>query len=72
MVKTLNVRIPDEIGQRLEKLAEKTKKTERFHIKKMLEIYLDEYEEACLAIERISDKNAKYYMSRKVKKLLEL
>jgi predicted DNA-binding protein len=35
MVKTLNVRIPDEIGQRLEKLAEKTKKTRRFHIKKI-------------------------------------
>jgi RHH-type rel operon transcriptional repressor/antitoxin RelB len=72
MVKTLNVRIPDEIGQRLENLAGKTKKPESCHIKKMLGIYLDEYEEACLAIERISDKNAKYYTSRKVKNLVEL
>jgi len=53
MAKTLNVRISDDIEQRLENL-------------------LDEYEEAYLALERISEKNAKYYTSKEVKKLLEL
>jgi predicted DNA-binding protein len=38
----------------------------------MLEKYLDEYEEAYLALERISEKNTRYYTSKEVKKLLEL
>ena len=72
MAKTLNVRISDEIERRLEDLAEKTKRPKSFYIKDMLEKYLDEYEDAYLALDRISEKNARYYTSREVKKLLEL
>ena len=71
MAKTLNVRISDEIERRLEDLAEKTRRPKSFYIKDMLEKYLDEYEEAYLALERISEKNARYYTSKEVKKLLE-
>ena len=48
-----------EIERRLEDLAEKTKRPKSFYIKDMLEKYLDEYEEAYLALERISEKNAR-------------
>jgi RHH-type rel operon transcriptional repressor/antitoxin RelB len=72
MAKTLNVRISDEVERRLEDLAEKTKRPKSFYIKDMLEKYLDEYEEAYLALERISEKNTRYYTSKEVKKLLEL
>jgi RHH-type transcriptional regulator, rel operon repressor / antitoxin RelB len=72
MAKTLNVRISDEVERRLEDLAEKTKRPKSFYIKDMLEKYLDEYEEAYLALERISEKNARYYTTKEAKKLLEL
>lgn len=72
MAKTLNVRISDDIEQRLENLAEKTKRPKSFYIKDMLEKYLDEYEEAYLALERTSEKNAKYCTSKEVKKFLGL
>ena len=72
MAKTLNVRISDEVEKRLEDLAEKTKRPKSFYIKDMLEKYLDEYEEAYLALESISEKNSRYYTSKEVKKLLEL
>jgi len=72
MAKTLNVRISDEIERRLEDLAEKTKRPKSFYIKDMLEKYLDEYEEAYLALDRISEKNARYYTSKEARKLLEL
>lgn len=72
MAKTLNVRISDEIERRLEDLAEKTRRPKSFYIKDMLEKYLDEYEEAYLALDRISENNARYYTSKEVKKLLEL
>ena len=51
MAKTLNVRISDEIERRLEDLAKKTKRPKSFYIKDMLEKYLDEYEEAYLALD---------------------
>jgi hypothetical protein len=38
----------------------------------MLGLYLDEYEEAYIALDRSSGKNATYYTSRDVRKLLEL
>lgn len=72
MTKAWRVRIPDEIRQQLEQLAERTKRPASFHIGNMLGLYLDEYEEACLALDRSSGKNATYDTSRDVRKLLEL
>ena len=72
MTKALRVRIPYEIRQRLEQLSEQTKRPVSFHIENMLGLYLDEYEEACLALDRSSGKNATYSTSRDVRKLLEL
>ena len=72
MATTLRVQIPDKIRQRLGHLAEKTKRPVSFHIENVLGLYLDEYEEACLALNRSSEKNARYYTSEDVRRLLEL
>lgn len=72
MTKAWRVRIPDEIRQQLEQLAERAKRPASFHIENMLGLYLDEYEEAYIALDRSSGKNATYYTSRDVRKLLEL
>ncbi len=69
---TLNVRISDDTEKRLEELSSKTKRPKSFYIKDMLERYLAEYEDAFLALERINKKNAKYYSTKEVKKILEL
>ena len=72
MAKTFIVRFSSNFEERLERLAEETKKPVSFHIENMLGLYLDEYEEACLALDRSSGKNATHYTSRDVRKLLEL
>lgn len=72
MAKIITVRIPDEIEKRLEKLSSKTKRPKSFYIKDMLEKYLEEYEDAFLALERLNERNAKYYTTEEVEKLLEL
>jgi RHH-type transcriptional regulator, rel operon repressor / antitoxin RelB len=72
MAKVINVRVSDNIVKRLEHLSAKTKRPKSFYIKDMLEKYLEDYEDAYLALERLSDKNAKYYSTDEVKKILEL
>ena len=72
MAKIITVNIPDEIQKRLEKLSSKTKRPKSFYIKDMLEKYLEEYEDAFLALDRLNEKNAKYYTTEEVEKLLEI
>ena len=72
MARVINVRVSDDIVKRLDNLSAKTKRPKSFYIKDMLEKYLEDYEDAYLALERLSDKNAKYYSTDEVKKILEL
>jgi RHH-type transcriptional regulator, rel operon repressor / antitoxin RelB len=72
MAKVINVRVSDDIVKRLDNLSAKTKRPKSFYIKDMLNKYLEDYEDAYLALERLSDKNAKYYSTDEVKKILEL
>ena len=72
MAKVLNVRVSDNVAKKLESLAAKTKRPKSFYIKEMLEIYLDEFEDAYLALERLNEKNAKYYTTEETEKILGL
>jgi len=72
MSKILNVRITDEISSRLDFLAKKTKRPKSFYIKEILEQHLSEYEDAYLALDRLNDRNAKYYSTEDMVKILDL
>jgi RHH-type rel operon transcriptional repressor/antitoxin RelB len=72
MAKVINVRVSDDIVKRLDNLSAKTRRPKSFYIKDMLDKYLGDYEDAYLALERLSDKNAKYYSTDEVEKILEL
>ena len=67
---TLSVRLPDELFERLENLSKKTRRTKSSFIKQMIEEIIDDYEDAYLALERLSDKNAKYLTTEEVEKEL--
>ena len=72
MAKTLNIRLSDEIAARLDILAEKTKRPKSYYVKEILTRYLEEYEDAYFALERLNDKNARYYATQDVEKALDL
>jgi len=72
MSKILNVRLTDDIASRLDLLAEKTKRPKSFYIKEILDQHLSEYEDAYLALDRINDRNAKYYSTEDMEKILDL
>ena len=72
MSKILNVRLTDDISSRLDFLADKTKRPYSFYIREILIRHLPEYEDAYLALDRLNDRNAKYYSTEDVEKILEL
>ena len=72
MSKILNVRLTDDISSRLDSLAEKTKRPKSFYIKEILSTHLAEYEDAYLALDRLNDRNAKYYSTEDMEKILDL
>jgi len=56
----------------LDKLAEKTKRTKTSFIREMIEQPLDEHEEAYVALDRLNDKNARYFKTEELEKELGL
>jgi RHH-type rel operon transcriptional repressor/antitoxin RelB len=72
MSKIVNVRLTDDISSRLDFLADKTKRPKSFYIREILTRHLSEYEDAYLALERLNDRNAKYYSIEDVEKALDL
>ena len=72
MGKVLNVRISDALAERLEGLSTKTRRPKGFYVKELLEEHLAEYEDQYLALERLNDKNTKYYTTGEVEEVLGL
>lgn len=68
----LSVKLPETMERRLNRLAEKTHRPKSFYVKEAIEEYLEEHEDAWLALERLSDKNAKYYTTEEMEKKLGL
>jgi RHH-type transcriptional regulator, rel operon repressor / antitoxin RelB len=72
MGKVLNVRISDDLAERLEGLSSKTRRPKGFYVKELLEEHLAEYEDRYLALERLNEKNAKYYTTDEAEEVLGL
>ena len=60
------------ITDRLNQLAEKTKRPKSFYMREALVEYLGKYEDAFLALDRLNKKNAKYLSTKGLKKRLGL
>jgi predicted DNA-binding protein len=66
----LSVRLDEKSYRRLNKLASKNRRTKSSFINEMLEIYLEDFEDAYSALERLNKKNAKYLTTEEVEKEL--
>jgi RHH-type rel operon transcriptional repressor/antitoxin RelB len=54
-MKTVNVRISDEIAERLDRLAQETHRTKSFYLREIIENHLEDIEDAYLAEKRLED-----------------
>jgi predicted DNA-binding protein len=68
----LTVRLDEKTYDRLQDLAAKNRRTKSSFIKEMLELYLEDFDDAYTALERLNKKNAKYLTTEEVEKELDL
>ncbi|BCA81110.1 DUF6290 family protein [Desulfuromonas sp. AOP6] len=74
-MKTVNVRVSDEVAERLDKLAQETHRTKSYYLRKIIEDHLEDLEDAYLAQQRLEDIRAgktKTIPLSEVEKSLEL
>ena len=68
----LTLKLPADLEGRLSQLSEKTKRPKSFYMREALIEYLEEYEDAFLALDRLNKKNAKFLSTKELEKSLGL
>lgn len=72
MKKIISVSLDEEIVRRVDKASIVSERTKSWIVKKALENYLDEIEDAEIAYNRLTDAEANYLSEEELKKLLNL
>ena len=66
-----SIRLSSNTEHKLQKLCQLTKRTKSFYIKEALDQYLDDMEDAYIALERISQPNREFMSSEEILTELE-
>lgn len=70
MATSITVRIPDNVVDQLDELAMSLERSRAYLIKKAVEMYLSEYADYLIALERLRDKDDDIISSKEMKNLL--
>lgn len=72
MTTSITVRVPDNLADQLDELAGSLERSRAYLVKKAMEMYLSEYADYLIAIERLRDKDDEIISSQEMKKLLDI
>ncbi|MDD1665428.1 MAG: ribbon-helix-helix protein, CopG family [Methanomicrobiales archaeon] len=72
MSTSITVRLPDDMAEGLEALAKALDRPRSYLVKKAMEVYLDEYADYLLALERLQDKDDRVISSGELRKRLAI
>ena len=70
MSQTLSVRLSDELAHLLENIAKETERSKAFHIQKALEIYMEDYADLQIALDRLHNRTDPIISSKDMRKRL--
>ena len=70
MATSITVRVPDNLVNQLDELAVSLERSRAFLVKKAMEMYLSEYTDYIIALERLRDKDDTIISSQEMKNLL--
>lgn len=70
MTKAISLRLPENIHDQLEEIAEDTDRSKSYLIRKAIERYLEEYADYRIALERLHDKDDEITSSKELRKRL--
>ena len=68
----ITVRVDKKTYNRLDNLAKKARRTKSSYIREMIELYLEDFEDGIIALERLNEKNARYLSTKEVEDELKL
>ena len=66
----MSLRLPEEIIDQLDEIAESTERTKSYLIKKAIERYLEEYADYEIALDRMNDPHDKIISSKELRRRL--
>lgn len=72
MTTSITVRVPDNLIDQLDELAVSLERSRAYLVKKAMELYLSEYADYFIALERLRDKDDDIISSQEMKKLLDI
>jgi predicted DNA-binding protein len=72
MATSITVRVPDNLVDQLDELAVSLERSRAYLVKKAMELYLSEYADYFIALERMRDKDDDIISSQEMKKLLDI
>jgi predicted DNA-binding protein len=70
MATSITVRVPDNLVNQLDELAVSLERSRAYLVKKAMEMYLSEYADYLIALERLRDKDDDIISSQEMKNLL--
>jgi len=70
MATSITVRVPDNLADQLDELAVTLERSRAYLVKKAMEMYLSEYAEYLIALERLRDKDDDIISSQEMKNIL--
>lgn len=70
MSTTLALRLPDELAAEIERVAAETQRTKTFLARRAIELYLAEYADYQIALDRLNDKDDPMISSKEFRKRL--
>ena len=70
MATSITVRVPDDLVNQLDELAVSLERSRAYLVKKAMEMYLSEYADYLIALERLRDKDDDIISSQEMKNLL--
>ncbi len=68
----ITVRLDGKTYDQLNNLAKKTKRTKSSYIREMIELYLEDFDDGYIALERLNKKNARYLSTKEAEDELGL
>lgn len=68
----LSIRLPDDTVEKLDNLAEQTKRSRTFLVREAIEAYLQEYGDYRVGLDRLLDKNDEIVDSKELRRRLGL
>ncbi len=68
---TIALRVPDDVARQVEEVSKKLQRTKSFIIRKAIEVYIHEYVDYQIALDRLNDKDDEIISAKKMRSLSE-